>query len=240
MPKLLLGRVPELKVTELDKDEENLFDEEFGMLVSELERIDPDIATEFSNQSDTYKHAAAIAKGYFDQIPFAGLRSVSGTFGFRFLLPQDFGYNASNWPTADKHKWEKNITLPANENWADLFGSSSSPIRPSTTADKRSVLAFHKLISYRASPRMADQIWNINRYPYIQYSVEPFSKLAKQGKTYKLYALPGPIVMHPGGEFYARAQFEKENFGSEETYTIEIAPLGLLFAEFDYLKEELK
>jgi hypothetical protein len=70
--------------------------------------------------------------------------------------------------------------------------------------------------------------------------MEPFSKIAKGGqKLYSLYTLPGSVILHPGASLSLNVYFDLETGAGVPVGTtlrdIELAPLGLVFAEFDYL-----
>lgn len=239
--RLMIGKIAELKVAELTSDEKRLFDSDFRVLTDHLALIDPELGRAMEAEKAFYAHAATVAKGYFDQKPFGGLRPSSGQYGMRLFKPQDTG--VINWtttpPVSTVHTWVKTITLPANVCWVDLFGTAIAPVKPETRAETRSVHAFHALISYRPGTRLVSYLWNINRLPYSDVSVELYAKIEKPHKTYKLIPLPSQVLVHPGGEYFCRAAFEKADFSAAETIVEEIALFGILFAEFDYLKVEL-
>ena len=46
-------------------------------------------------------------------------------------------------------------------------------------------------------------------------------------------------MIPPGGSLHTRAALEKAEFSDSETYVEEIALLGLVFAEYNYLMTEL-
>jgi len=238
--RLMVGRIPELKVTKLDADERKLFDNDFELLTTELSRIDSEFGQSLSEQKPFYVHAAEVAKGYFENKPFGSLRPGSGQYGMRFMRPQDIG--TIDWTTLQStvHSWAYTHTAGANDLWDDLWNLTR--IAPSTTSERRSLHAFHALYSLRPGTKLVSFIWTVNRLPYSDVSVEPYARIEKPFKTFKLIPLPGQLLVHPGGEYRARASVDKypTAFGTSVTFTEEVAILGLLFAEYDYLKEEIK
>lgn len=79
----------------------------------------------------------------------------------------------------------------------------------------------------------------INDFPYVPYCVEPYSKITKENKLFNIIPMPGRILIHPGGGFYADFYFDR-GVGSTtpvgtKNFDIEIALFGLVFGEFEYL-----
>ena len=219
------GEVDHVDLTDVEKE---LFGYSWKRKMYELAKIDPEIAETFEENKAFYLHAAGVAKAYIE-IPYGGDRPSSGQFGDIFIRPQDF---ASELPAAKQfNDWKKTITTVG---WNDLFGDSTDPIKSRTTKGEETILAFHKLISYDPSPAIQALMWNVNRFPYTVYTIEPYSKISKAHKVVKLIPLPTGI---PGGcilarmEFYCRAAIETAK-------EIEVAPLGLVFAEYDWLRTE--
>jgi hypothetical protein len=243
--RLMVGKIEALKFTELDSREVGIFEADWKLLIEELNKIDPELGQSFAEEKELYAHAAGVAKGYFQDKPFGGFKAGSGEFGFRLITPQDFATNATFSTTTNrKKKWSHTMTFDhaSSDIWIYLFAgtSSTTTIKTSTTQDQRNVLCFHKLISYSPSPRLQNMIWTVNRFPYGAFSVEPFGKIEKPFKSWKLIPMPGPILLHPGGELNCKASFDKVlGVAVAETFTLDIAPLGLVYAEYDYLKQEM-
>lgn len=215
---LLTGKATKFEMKSLSASEKERFEADFTFIVEQLRKIDPEIADDLWDNKDLYLHGATIAKGYFDK-PFQGLRPTSGAFGFRPIVAKDFGIG---------NTWQKSVSA----GWNNFWGTSSSPITPSTTLEQRSMFLFHRLISFGPSPKMLAQKWVINEVPYVPFTVEWYVKIEKPHKIIKLIPLPGDgILIHPNGEFYMRAAFE-------EAGTVEIAALGIVYAEYNYLKDE--
>ena len=240
--KIMLGRTPVLRHVPLTPEGAALFREDFTKLVNRMRKIDPEIADSFMENFEFYEYAAGIAKGAFFEVGFGGFDVSSGQFGMKELSAPDIG--AIDWVTnpgrSTVHSWVRTFTLPANVSWADVFGSAGTPVRPSVTAEHRSLHAFHALVSWKPGTRLTTTRWNINEVPYTQFGVEAFSKIAKEGKTLRLIPLSMPVLIHPEGKYYMRGRFEKVDFAASETYTEEIGILGLVFAQFNYLRAEVE
>lgn len=225
---LLTGKIAKLEYKEPTSDESGLFDESWNQKLGQLGAVDAELVETFDKNKDLYLYALGVAKGYFDK-PYGGKNASSGQFGDRLITPSDFYYGS----TTQYNNWKKTI---AAIGWGALFGSSADPIKASTTMEMRTVLAFHKLLSYAPAPKIMMYLWNVNRFPYIAHSIEPHCKIPKAHKTFKLIPLPvrspGGVVLHPGGELYVRAAYE-------ELGDLELAVMGLIFAEYDYIKAEL-
>ena len=226
---LLTGRVGKLKYVALKPDELGLFEDSWNRRMTELAILDPEIVASFEANKSFYRGAAGVAKGYFD-VPYGGDRASSGQFGDVLIRPQDF---FSELPSLKQvNVWKKTITTIG---WNDLFGDSTDPIKTRTTKDEETCFAIHKLISYDPSPAIQTLRWIVNTFPYPVYPVEPYSKISKAHKVVKLIplptAIPGGLLIHPCGEFYLRAAIETAK-------DIEVAPLGLCFAKWAWLRTE--
>ena len=101
------------------------------------------------------------------------------------------------------------------------------------------MLAWHRLLSYKPEPKLIYIRWVINDFPYAPYCVEPYSKITKENKLFKIIPMPGRILIHPGGGFYADFYFDRGIGATPPSGTknidVEIALFGLVFGEFDYL-----
>lgn len=236
---LLSGTVTSLGQTPLSDDDKAIWDRDFALLVKTLTDLcDAELGRDFLAEAEFYLMACQIAKNYFDDKPLGGLTPRSGSFGMRFILPQDMSSAAGY--TAVIHKWIKSVSVTASTTWADIWGTSSSPYFATTTSEARVCFAFHKLISYQPDPKVFGiKLW-VNETPYPGWSVEPFAKISKgANKNFRLLPLPGRVVLHPGGKFAIGGCFQKSlAFATEENVDIEIAPLGLTFCEYDHAYAE--
>jgi len=236
---LLCGTVTSLKQTVFTDDDRKFWDRDFTMLLDTLKRlVDVELAEDFAKEATFYLMAAQVAKAYFDDKPFTGLVPRSGSFGMRFILPQDMSSAAAY--TAVLHKWVKAITVSASTTWADILGSSSSPYLATTTSEARVLFAFHKIISYQPDAGLIGlKLW-VNETPYPGWSIEPFAKIAKgANKSFRLLPLPGRVIIQPGGKFAIGGCFQKAKaFATAETVDVEIAPLGLTFCEYNHAYAE--
>ncbi|GAI80098.1 unnamed protein product, partial [marine sediment metagenome] len=142
-----------------------------------------------------YDEAVKVAKGYFNKSPFGGLKSATGQYGFRLITPQDLKNSAAgDYPAL--YSWVQTAIMTASARSYCDWGASgtlslgnsaaSQPIYVRNAANKQAVMAFHRLISYKPSPRVIHVEFNINDYPYVPYSVEPYSKITKQNKLFKI------------------------------------------------------
>ena len=220
---LMVGRTDPYDYKEPSDEEMELFNDSFKRKVEELKLIDVDIYNSFMNARPFYNHALGVAKAVLE-VPYGGDRCSSGQFGDTFIRPYDLAMSQ----TVDFDTWLKTISALG---WQALWGSSADPIEPSITAMQKAVHAFHKLIAYGPSPSIQQMAWNINKFTYPTISVEPFSKISKPEKVIKLIPMPGQVLVIPGGSYYVRIACEKVG-------TIEVAPLGLVFAEYKYLYTE--
>ena len=242
---LITGKLQNLQSTPLTQDEMAAFNRWFNRLVAQKTEIDLDIAASFEKQKDFYSFCATVAKSYFatNNLPFVPEEPTSGTFGVRELLPVDLGANAIVWgtppATAAFHSWAQALTVAAANGWTNLFGTPAAPITPSNTQSYHSLLAFHSLISWQPGTRILALKHTVNAYTYPEVSVEQEAKIDKPFKTFKLIPLEGDFLIHPTGTFNTRLELEKNVFANAETYTEQLALLGLVFAEYSYLNAEI-
>jgi hypothetical protein len=215
----------------------------FQDLITSKNKVDPEIAQSFAAQQDFYAYAAGVAKGYFgtNNEPFVPQEPTSGTYGVRELLPQDIG--VIDWVTnvgrSTVHTWVQTITLAANVNWANLFGTPAVPVTPSNTQSYHGLLAFHSLIAWNPGTRITALKHTVNSYTYPEVSVEQAAKIEKPFKTFKIIPLEGNFLIQPTGQFNTRLNMEKVVFANAESYVENIAILGLVFAEYQYLNIEV-
>lgn len=237
---ILAGTAKNLERKELTEKERGIFDDDFNLLVNDLQKlVDPDLGLDLSAQKDFYQAVAEVAKGYFDK-PFGGIKCATGEYGMRFIIPQDFRNTSGGGTTKQYYSWFQTLASGAGETDADLWGSSSSPILGETESEHRTVMGFHRLLSYKPDPRLIMIQFTINDFPYAPYGVEPYAKIMKDEKMFKVIPLPGGIVIHPGGKLYMKVWLDPQHSGTTVmtaavTVDTEIAPFGLIFAEQAYL-----
>jgi hypothetical protein len=215
----------------------------FDLLVAQKREIDESIAKSYQDAWPFYKEAAAIAKAYMTTTnePFTPLQPTQGEYGVKELDPQDIGSPVftAGAGLSSLHTWVQTIALGASVDWANLFGSSGTPVAPSNTASYHSLLAWHGLISYQPGTRLQQLQQNVGSYTYPVTGVEQAAKIDKTFKKFKLIPLEGYFLLIPTNTWYAQASFQKVVFANAESYTEEIGILGLTFAEYSYLKAQI-
>jgi len=238
---LMAGTAKSLEQELLTPEDTDIWDRDFNVLCDDLTKlVDPELGNDLRSEKAFYDAANQVAKGYFDKNPFGGLKSATGQFGFRLITPQDLKTAAAG-ATPALYSWVQTAALTASGRSYDtgIIGSSASHAYIKNAANKKAVMAFHRLISYKPSPKVIHVEFNINDYPYVPYSVEPFSKISKENKLFKIIPMPGRIILHPGGKFYVTLWFDAETGASappaSQNIDIEIAPFGLIFGQYDYL-----
>ena len=233
---LIAGTVRSLEQKPLVPADMEVFDRDFDWIVKNLNKVDRELGTEFAGEKDFYLAACQVAKGYFNDKPFGGLKSSSGQFGMNMIAPQHLKSAASG--TLKYYDWSQTITTDSADTDADILGGSTGSVDlyAESTAEEKEVIAFHTLISYKPSPRVIALEVKVNDVPYPPHVVDIFSRIEKPDKLFKFLPLPGRIVIHPGGKFYIRGWFDCRRGATAPTGTqnidIEIAPFGLTFAEY--------
>jgi hypothetical protein len=215
----------------------------FDLLVKQKMEIDEQIGRTYLEAYGFYLQAAAVAKAYMTTTnePFTPLQPTQGEYGVKELDAQDIGvitFTAGNG-VSTVHAWQQTITLAASVDWANLFGSSGTPVTPSNTASFHSVLAWHGLISYQPGTRVTMLQQNVGSYTYPVTGIEQAAKIDKTFKKFKLLPLEGYFLLIPTNTWYAQAAFQKVVYANAESYTEEIGMLGLVFAEYSYLKAQI-
>jgi len=234
---IMAGTARAFEQKELTETDRRIFNRDFDMLVAKLVKVDAELGESLKDEKDFYLGVAQIAKGYFNEKPFGGLKSATGQFGMCLLYPQNLKDAASGTQT-NNHSWTRTLTTDSSDTDADIFGSSSAPLYAESTAEEREVIAWHTLLSYKPDPRLILIELNVNDYPYTPWSVEPFAKISKADKLFKLLPMPGRVILHPGGKFYMRGWFDlMVNTAPSGTNSIdvELALFGLTFAEYAQL-----
>lgn len=240
---LMAGTARSLETEALTQEDIEIWERDFAILCDDLTKlVDPELGSDLRGEKGFYDEAIKVAKAYFDKIPFGGLKAATGQFGFRLIGSQDLKA-ATSALTPQFYSWIQTLTTTASHTYKQgAFGTAATTnVYTSNRANESELLAFHRLISYKPSPRLLYVEWNINSYPYIPYCVEPYSKISKNDKLFKIIPMPGRVIIHPGGGFYTHFYFDPETGTSAPpaagvTVDVEIALFGLVFAEYDYLK----
>ena len=238
---LMAGTARALEADALKEEEVPVWNRDWNILCDDLSKlVDPELGADLRGEKAFYDEAIKVAKGYFDAKPFGGLKAQSGQFGFRLIGPQDLKQAASAITPA-YYSWVQTLTTTSAHTYKQYaFGYSSGNVYTCSASTLKSVLAFHRLISYKPSPRLMYVEWNINSFPYPPYCVEPFSKIDKANKLFKIIPMPGRVIIHPGGGFYTHFYFDLLGGATAPSGTanvdVEVAIFGLAFGEYDYLK----
>jgi hypothetical protein len=241
---LMAGTAKDLLQEQATSEDLNVWNRDFDLLVSDMAKhADFELGTDLGNEKQFYTAALQVAKGYFDAKSFGGLKAATGQFGFRIIGPQDLKAASSSMVPA-LISWIQTLTTDSGHTYEQyaIGVASSAAVYTSALVTQKSLLAWHRLISYKPSPRLQYVEWNINNSPYVPYCVEPFSKVQKaDGKLFRLIPMPGRIIIHPGGSFYGHLYFDLEEAyaslsGTTKSVDVEIGLFGLVFAEYDYLK----
>jgi len=238
---LMAGTARSLDQELLTPEDIEVWERDFALICDDLTKlVDPELGVDLRAEKAFYDAAMQVAKGYFDKVPFGGLKSATGQFGFRLITPQDLKTNAAGGTPA-LYSWVQTAAITASGRSYDTgrIGSSAAAAYVRNAANKQAVMAFHRLISYKPSPRIIHVEFNINDYPYVPYSVEPYSKISKEDKLFKIIPMPGRVILHPGGKMYITLWFDNETGASappaSQSIDIEIALFGLIFGQYDYL-----
>jgi hypothetical protein len=236
---LMAGTVRSLDQEVGTAEDKAIFDRDFDLLVKDLKNlVDPDLGGDLANEKDFYASTFQVAKGYFNKKPFGGLKATTGQFGMRLITPQDLR-QAAGTETPAYYSWHQTLTTDSGDTDTKGLAYSSSYAYTQNLANKNEVLAFHRLLSYAPAPRILYLEFYVNGVGYMPYSVEPFSKIGKPDKLFKILPMPGRILLHPGGHFYCI--FWLDLFGGTTapsgtaSVEVEIAPFGITFAEYDFL-----
>lgn len=238
---LMSGTTRALESQALKDEDISIWERDWKILCDDLSKlVDPELGADLRGEKSFYDEAIKVAKGTFDAKPFGGLKSQSGQFGFRLIGPQDLKQAASAITPA-YYSWVQTLTTTTSRTVKTYaYGYSSGNVYSCSATTIKSVLAFHRLLSYKPSPRLMYVEWNINSFPYPPYCVEPFTKIDKADKLFKIIPMPGRVIIHPGGGFYTNFYFDVLTGATAPSTTynvdVEIAIFGLVFGEFDYLK----
>jgi len=238
---LMAGTARSLEQKSLTDEDTAVFERDFDLLVEELTNIvDPELGRDLGREKQFYLAACQVAKGYFNDKPFGGLKSATGQYGMRFIIPQDFRTAAAGGTGNQIYSWYQTKTTGSATSTFDLFGASGTEILAETTAEEKVVFAFHRLLSYKPAPNLIMIQFTINEFPYAPYSIEPFSKITKENKLFKIIPIMGRVILHPGAKLYVKVWIDRFHSGTTiwtgtKSIDVEIAPFGLTFAEQAYL-----
>ena len=237
---ILTGTAKKLEQKPLTDRDQEIFNRDFDLLVHKLTKVDEELGTNLGAEKEFYLGVCQIAKGYCDMIPFGGLTSAIGQYGMNLLHPEYIDSNASG--TKKMYSWQQTVSMTSGVTTADILGGpiGSTWCYAEATLQERTVIGFHTLLSYSPDPKLLLLRINVNDYPYVPFNVEPWGKLTKPDKLFKLLPLPGRIVINPGGRFYISGYFDRATGLSapgivDPNIDIEIAPFGLIFAEYGKL-----
>lgn len=213
------GKVRTLPYRSLNQAEIAIFDRDFAKMVEALRKHDPEIAANYQAKAEYYKAVAGIFAQIFD-LPFGGLETSSGEFGMTGpLLPA--------YPFLAADNWVQTITA----GWNNLYGSSGTGIAGNSTVGTRRMYAYQSLVNVNGNPKLIAYLPNVNGYAYPGQNTLAQIKIPKK-ETYVLeIPLTKVILIHPTGTHYVRAAFEQAG-------QVELIPMGVMFAEHDYLKTE--
>jgi hypothetical protein len=237
---IMAGTARSLERSTLSSDDKKVWDRDFDLIVKDMKKlVDVELAEDLQGEKDWYTSACEVAKGYFNDKPFGGLKSSTGQFGFRLLGPQDLKTDATG-ATPAFYSWLQTLTTSSGKSYKQYaIGYGSAAVYSRNASEKKEVIAFHRLLSYKPTPKIILVEFSVNDYPYVPYNVEVFSKIAKDDKLFKIIPMPGRVLLHPGGHFYTHMYFDLGTGATAPSGTndvdIEVAPFGLVFAEYDYL-----
>jgi len=243
---LMAGTARSLEQELLTPEDARIWERDFALICDDLNKlVDPELGNDLRGEKAFYDAAIQVAKGYFDKNPFGGLKAATGQFGFRLITPQDLKQSAGA-TTPALYSWVQTATLTASArsyaSWgaSGIVGLAAQDMYVCNLANKSAVMAFHRLISYKPSPRVIHVEFEVNDYPYVPYAVEPYSKISKENKLFKIIPMPGRIVLHPGGKMTITLWFDTLTGPAlppavRPAIDIEIALFGLIFGQHDYL-----
>jgi len=240
---LMAGTARSLDQETITPEDVEIWERDFALICDDLTKlVDAELGADLRAEKAFYEAALQVAKGYFDKIPFGGLKSATGQFGFRLITAQDLKTTAAGTSPA-YYSWAQTLTsgTSGRSYQTAAIGYAGSHAYVRNSANKQAVMAFHRLISYKPSPMVVHVGFNINDYPYVPYTVEPYSKITKENKLFKIIPMPGRVILHPGGKIYITLYFDRQSglvvpgTIDDLVIDIEIAPFGLIFGQYDYL-----
>jgi len=213
------GKVRTVPWRPLTDKEAAIFDRDYAIFVAHLQKHDPEIAANFNAQREWYKAAAGIFAETFD-LPFGGVETSSGEFGFSGpLIPA--------YPFLAARTWVKTVAA----GWGALFGASGSEIAGNSAVTTRRMYGYQSLLSVLGDPKLLALNFNVNGYQYPAFNTLAQIKVPKKETWIREIPLPKKVLVHPTGKHYSRAAYEQAG-------QVELIPIGIMFAEHDYLLTE--
>lgn len=237
---IMAGTARSLERAPLSSEDKQVWDRDFDLLVKDLKNlVDLELGQDLEAEKDWYTSVVEVAKGYFNDKPFGGLKSSTGQFGFRLLGPQDLRI-AAGTETPAYYSWLQKVTTTSAKTYKQYaLGYGSAAVYTQNVSEKKEVIGFHRLLSLKPDPKIILVEFSVNDYPYVPYNVELFGKIAKNDKLFKIIPMPGRVLLHPGGHFYMHLYFDLGTGATAPSGTtdvdIEVAPFGLVFGEYDFL-----
>ncbi|GAH86775.1 unnamed protein product, partial [marine sediment metagenome] len=134
---IMAGTARALEQKELKPDDIAIFNRDFDLLVADLSKlVDPELGADLAAEKEFYLAACQVAKGYFNDKPFGGLKSATGQYGMRFIIPQDFRHTSGGTTGEQIYSWFQTKTTDSTAvSTFDLFGSSTEPILAETVSE---------------------------------------------------------------------------------------------------------
>jgi len=213
-----------------------VFNRDFDLLVKELSKVDPELGYNLGLEKEFYSGVNQIAKAYFNMKPFGGLKSSTGQYGMNIITPQNLR-NSFGGGTPFYYNWVKTLSVASGGTEAYILGTSATAqCYASAENEKKEVIGFHAFLSYKPDPKLIMLHMEVNDYPYAPWGVEPYAKITKAEKLFKILPIPGRVILHPGGKFALKGYFDVRSsvtLAADVDVDVEIAPFGLTFAEYD-------
>lgn len=231
---LMAGTARLLEQVDLKPDDLMVFNRDFDLLVQELSKVDPELGHNLGQEKDFYLGVNQIAKGYFNMKPFGGLKSSTGQYGMNIISPQNLKTDAAG-ATRRYLSWAQTLSVTISGTHQFILGTSATAeCYASAESEKREVIGFHAFLSYKPDPKLVLLHLEINDYPYPTWNVEPYAKITKADKLFKILPIPGRVILHPGGKFALQGFFDiGSSMAAAVSVDVEICPFGLCFAEYD-------
>ncbi|GAI92180.1 unnamed protein product, partial [marine sediment metagenome] len=121
---LMAGTARLLEQVELKPADLEVFNRDFDLLVEKLTKIDPELGHNLGLEKEFYAGVNQIAKGYFNEKPFGGLKSSTGQYGMNFIIPQNLKTDASTG-TSRYWSWGQTLSVASGVTTAFILGTSA-------------------------------------------------------------------------------------------------------------------
>ena len=190
--------------------EKDAFEIDFRRITSILTNLDAELGVKFSGMKPAYLRGLRVAKASFPGLTFGGLEPKSGQFGFGLICPEDIGLTT--------------FDVAATGAWQDILAVDGEPTPP-----KRRMYVYQGLLTIGVPYRYLKL--TVNELPYSPFDVELLQIVKKLHKPYNFIEFLGPILIHLSGKSSVRGK-------SSIAGTVTTIPIGLKYAEYDYLKVE--